>query len=279
MKCFISSFFIAWLLLLMNCTKADKNSSIISIAEQDGSAELPLFKSSDKTYLNNPDKTDTLCINSITKAKKDLTRFKGVYVLTICLGCEIPVYLNELEEILKERDWAFETDEIGCVIHEGQTQGCYKGYINEQMIEKFGSDYSEAIEKEAENRFLQKVQDQDKIIYYLDLEEREQPVYKGKGTALENGTLYITVPSTLIPNVEDVKMAISFIVEKDGTQTHFKLEHWFPEAKELELLKEELQLKALETIRKEYYHWSSGTYKKHKVRSKITLDIQFKLPK
>jgi len=275
MKCFILS----WLLLLMNCTKADKNSPIISIAEQDGPSELPLFKSSDKTYLNNPDKTDTLCINNIVKAKKDLIRFEGIYVFTLCLGCEVPVYLNELKEILKERNWAFETDDIGCVIIEGQTQGCYKGYVNEKMIEKFGCNYAEVIEKEAENRFLQKILNQNRIIYYLDLEENERPVYKGKGTALENGTLYIAVPSKLIPNVEDVKMSISFIVEKNGMQTHFKLEYWPPDATELKWLKKELWLTAMETIRKDYYQWSSGTYKKHKVRTKMTLDIQFKLLK
>jgi hypothetical protein len=71
------------------CCKKNSNNEINkkNVLEKTEKVSL-IFKGNDTKYLLNPSKSDSLCIKEIEKAKKDITKYKGVYVQTICFGCK-----------------------------------------------------------------------------------------------------------------------------------------------------------------------------------------------
>ncbi|WP_291090569.1 hypothetical protein, partial [Flavobacterium sp. BFFFF1] len=143
--------------LLLIAISSCRNNSVSDLQNngiENDTLEKITIKGQDAKYLLTPDKTDSLCINDIERGKTDLKNFSGVYVKTICFGCSVKPYETELNVVLKKKKFKLGVQELGCVTALGQTQGCYKGYVDLKMQEKYGAAYKEEIEKEAEKLFI-----------------------------------------------------------------------------------------------------------------------------
>ncbi len=133
------------------------------------------YKSEDPVYLKNPEESDTMCINAIERAKIDLKNYEGIFTQATCFGCEFRPYIQEIKEIVINKGFKFQIEDYGCVIFEGQTDGCYSGYVNMIMKDRFGQDYYQDILDEAKENFIFNLVKNDSIISIYALEEDEKP--------------------------------------------------------------------------------------------------------
>ena len=95
----------------------------------------------DSKYLLNPPKSDTLCISDVERAKRDIDKYGKLFIRTICFGCDAKPFQAEIEEVLKKKKIKEVIEDIGCVVFEGQTQGCYSDFIILKMKELYGENY------------------------------------------------------------------------------------------------------------------------------------------
>ncbi|KAF2340199.1 hypothetical protein [Flavobacterium tistrianum] len=228
-------------------------------------------------YLKNVPKTDSLCNGEIERAKKDLSKYDGVYVQTICFGCDFKPYEEEIKEVLKKRKFKLGIQDIGCVRYEGQTVGCYSAYINLKMKEKYGENYKSDIENDAIKILIKNISLNNKIISIYDLEQNEKPKIVDPKIAIEND--YYTTIKTDLPinrkSMHSLFTDINFIVEKDGTISNLKETNWVNEKGIDEKYKQDLVNLAINTLQRDYNNWKPGTYKGTKARVENTLRISF----
>lgn len=228
-------------------------------------------------YMKNVPKSDSLCNGEIERAKDDLSKYDGVYVQTICFGCDFKPYEEEIKEVLKKRKFKLGIQDIGCVRYEGQTVGCYSEYIDLKMKEKYGANYESEIENEAIKILIKNININNKIISIYDLEQNEKPKITDPKIAIEND-YYITINTDLPINrksIHNLFTDIDFIVEKDGTISNLKVTNWVNENGIDKKYKQDLINLAINTLRKDYNNWKPGTYKGNKVRVENTLRINF----
>lgn len=235
-------------------------------------------KSNDLKYLTNPDSVDILCKEDVERAKKDLKEHLGVYVKTICFGCDFKPYETELEEIVKRKHFKLGIQEFSCMVGIGQTPGCYKGYIDLEMKKKFGVDYDIKIENEAEKLFIENIINKGRTINVIHLERKDYPKLLNKNLLIDSGGL--TSLRTQIPIEQNsssrVFLDLEFIVEKNGTLSNFRVSNWVNnEYKENEKVKQKLFEFAINEFKSTYNHWKPGMYKKHVVRTEQTLRVYF----
>lgn len=265
--------FLIFFLIIFSCKQKEVSSENEKEVEDLVELETIEFKSNDIEYLRNPDKTDTLCINSIKRAQKDLKENNGVFVESICFGCRSEIYLDELKEILKARNFKFATEDFGCVIFEGQTQGCYSGYIELEMKKKFGEAIFDSIHKEAENLFLQN----NKIVSEFDLEERNRPQSQIQNDYISDEILILhtDIPVSIWSH-ESLFLDLSFVVEKDGSLNSFQADNWVIDAKENEQYKNELFNFTVAEIKSKYNEWKPASYKDYKIRAQKNLRVYYR---
>lgn len=229
-------------------------------------------------YLKNVPKTDSLCNGEIERAKDDLSKYDGIYVQTICYGCDFKPYEEEIKEVLKKKKFKLGIQDLGCVIYEGQTRGCYSAYIDLKMKEKYGKNYKSEIENEAIKILIKNINVNNKIISIYDLEENEKPKILDPKITIEND--YYTTIKTDLPinrkSMHSLFTDIHFIVEKDGTISNLKESNWVNEKGIDEKYKQDLVDLAINTLKKDYNNWKPGTYKGTKARIENTLRISFK---
>jgi hypothetical protein len=238
--------------------------------------KLPTINNQNQKYLLNPPKTDTLCISDIERAKKDLIKYEKLFIKTICLGCKAKPYEAEIEEVLKKRNIKLVIEDIGCVGYEGQTQGCYSGFIELKMKEKFGVEYFNDIEKEAEKIFIDNIDKENKVVSVFDLDDKEIPKIMSPKIYIASD-YYTTMKVDLPIKIDTYKslfVDITFIIEKDGTISNLSISNWVNDAIS-EKFKTELIDYALKTLKQDYNRWRPGKYKGIIVRTKNTLRINF----
>lgn len=260
-------------LFTISCKKQNEGSKI-NIDDKVEKINL-ISKSSDPKYLQNPDKSDTLCLNDIERAKNDIKKYHKLYVKTICFGCKDKPYDIEIEEVLKKRKIKKAIQDIGCVVFQGQTQGCYMGYIQLKMKEKYGENYFLDIEKEAEDILIKNVTENNKVISIYDLEDKEKPQIID---AYIESDYYITIKTDLpvtINNDKSLFADITFIIEKNGTISNFSVSTWVNENVVHEKFKQPLIDSAIKALKKDYNHWKPGNYKGNKARIENTLRVSF----
>ncbi|MCD0468850.1 hypothetical protein [Flavobacterium sp. JAS] len=228
-------------------------------------------------YIQNVPKSDSLCNNEIDRAKSDLAKYDGVYVQTICFGCDFKPYEEEIKEVLKKKKFKLGIQDISCVKYEGQTEGCYREYIDLKMKAKYGENYKSEIENDAEKILIKNINLNNKIISIYDLKDIEKPRILTQNIIIENDS-DTTIKTDLPVNKKSshyLFIDIGFIVEKDGTITHLEASNWVNENGINEKYKNDLINLALKTLKKDYNNWKPGTYKGYKARIQNSLRISF----
>lgn len=235
-----------------------------------------VFNNSNPKYLLNPPKSDTLCINDIERAKRDINKYQKLFIETICFGCRSKPFETEIEEVLKKRKIKKVIEDIGCVGYEGQTQGCYSGFISLKMKEEYGENYFSEIEKEAESIFIKNIIENNKVVSIYDLEDKEKPKIISREVYIE-GDYYTNIKANLPVKIDSYKSLfadITFIIEKDGTIGNLSVSNWVNDAVD-EKFKKDLITKALKTLKENYNHWNPGKYKGNIARTENTLRVNF----
>jgi hypothetical protein len=260
------------LFFTISCKKDTKNNVIVKETE---TVKL-VFNNTDSKYLSKPPKSDTLCINDIDRAKSDIDKYHKLYIKTICFGCKSKPFEKEIEEVLKKRKIQKVIEDIGCVNYEGQTQGCYSGYISLKMREKYGDNYFSEIEKEAESIFIKNLIEKNKVVSIYDLEDKEKPKIISQSVQIQSD-YYTTIKGNIPVQINSYKSLfadITFIIEKDGTISNLRVSNWVNDAVD-EKFKKELITTAIKTLKENYNHWKPGKYKNNIVRTENTLRVSF----
>ena len=236
------------------------------------------YKTMMLSYVRNPDSNDTLCRTEIERAKNDLGN--GKIVLTQQAGFIFGDlrYENELRRLCIENGFVFEFDMLGCVVFEGQTQGCYGYFMDNFIIEKFGKNFKENLHHKADSLFLVKANEQNKVVEYWDCDERPRLPNEKKRT-----TDYL--PSIKVKNLEIIKdeseyggwpfFDLGFIVEKDSTISNFHIRYWVAHLETNEKFKEILFELAVSHMKTEYPKWIPGKVIRIPVRTDNNVRIHF----
>jgi len=227
------------------------------------------------TYVMNPKATDSLCKSDISKAKSDIKNGKLVYVQTAGFGFGFKRYESDLKELCRKKGLEYDVDLIGCVVTKGQTQGCYGAYMDKILIDKFGSDFKENLNREADSLFLVRVLKNEIPIFSWDCDEKPKPI-------LENQKYLETtldVPNLDLKRTELGKtwpaIDLSFIIERNGTISKFYSNNFIPRLKHNERFKDELYKIAMNYIKINYPNWKAGTIRGTPVRTDHNLRITF----
>jgi hypothetical protein len=263
--------YIAFLLLTVSCKKQTEQTGDFQVIK---TVKFP--QGSDPKYLSNHPKSDTMCSNDIQKAKDDIAKYNKLYIKTICYGCRNKPFKTELEKVLKSRKIKQVIEDISCVGYEGQTQGCYSGYINLKMREKYGENYFSEIEKEAEKMFIKNLSENNKIISVYDLENNEKPKILNPKIQIESD-YYTTIKVNLPVKIDTYKSLfadITFIIEKDGTISNLSVSNWVNDAVDEKFNKDLIAI-GLKSLKEDYNKWKPGNYKGNVARTENTLRVNF----
>lgn len=230
-------------------------------------------------YVNNPNDEDALCISEINRAKKDIVRGKIVFTQSFGFGTSELRYENELRQICKENGLKFDVDLIGCMVFEGQTQGCYGDYMDKIIIEKFGNDFKEKIHRKADSLFLKNVDLNNKVVQYWDCDERPKLPSENERTSD-----YLTTIKIKDINLEKDESEyggwpffdLRFIVEKDSTINGFYVSNYVAHLDKNKKFKSSLFEIAVDYIKKNYPVWIPGEINGIPVRTDNNVRIFFK---
>tara|TARA_B110000114_G_C14975402_1_gene350267 strand:- start:86 stop:889 length:804 start_codon:yes stop_codon:yes gene_type:complete len=229
-------------------------------------------------YVENPNDKDTLCISEIDRAKEDIAKGKIVFTQSFGFGTSELRYENELRQICKEYGLMFDVDLIGCVVFEGQTQGCYGDYMDKIIFEKFGIDFKENIHRQADSLFLKNADLNNKVVQYWDCDER--PKLPSENKRISD---YLTTFKVKDVNIEKDESEyggwpffdLGFIVEKDSTINGFYISNYVAHLDKNEKFKSKLFEIAIDHIKESYPVWIPGKIKGVSVRTDNNVRIFF----
>ncbi len=230
------------------------------------------------TYVDNPNETDTLCISDIKRAKKDVANGKIVLTQSFGAGTFELRYEEELRQLCKENGLEFGLDLMGCVVFEGQTQGCYGAYMDKIIIEKFGADFKKNIHRQADSLFLENIILNNKVVKHWDCDESPK-----LPSETESKSAYLTIKIKDVDIEKDVSgygdlpsFDLGFIIEKDSTINGFYLLDYFDQLDKNEKLNTKLFEIAVAHIKENYPVWVPGKIKGVSVRTDNSVKIFFK---
>ncbi len=260
--------FILTILFLSSCSE---KSNVNNISEKQS---LPLFNS----YINNPKETDTLCINEIERAKKDLKQGFIVFTQSVGFGTGQLRYEKELNELCKTKGLVLGVDMIGCVIMRGQTQGCYGDYMDKIISEKFGDNFKQKLHIKADSLFLANCITQNKVVKYWDCDERPRLTSEKERTSDE-------LPSIEVTDIDIIKdesdnggwpfFDLNFVVELDSSINKFDYSNYVAELNQNEKYKDKLFKIAVSYLKNKYPVWVPGKIKGIPVRTSNNVRIHF----
>lgn len=134
---------------------------------------LTLFSCTTKTKSRFDDvsKTDTTCLKAVKKAKTDVQKGK----LTFCHFAGSLLYNplrsgNEMDSLLKTFDIDYKEEITSDVIFEGQTQGCYCDFMEEQIDNKFGKTFIDSLLNVSDSLYV--VKNINDTFYYANCDTR-----------------------------------------------------------------------------------------------------------
>jgi len=226
-------------------------------------------------YVMDPKLTDSLCKSDISRAKSDIKNGKLVYVQTAGLGFGFKRYETDLKKLCKENGLEYDVDLIGCVVMEGQTQGCYGAYMDKILIDKFGADFKEKLNQQADSLFLARVIKEEIPIFSWDCDEEPKPIL-GNKKYLETT---LDVPNLDLKRTELAKtwpaIDLSFIIERNGKISKFYSNNYISNLKHNEKYKNQLYNIAIDYIKNNYPNWKAGEINGTPVRTDHNLRITF----
>lgn len=226
-------------------------------------------------YSANPNLNDSLCINDENRAKADIKN--GVVSFCCGMGMAGPLIRGEkyLVKLCEKYHLQFQTEMYNDVIREGQTQGCYEGYMDRIIEKKYGNGFKKRLLYEADSMLIAS---NDTIEYYF-CDEHTRPHLPGQVDA--ECTLAIPLNKDLkhklnySENGDYLFMDIRFYIDTIGNPSSYYLQ--FYDAKETKTngkYEDELWKIALAELKK-YPHWVPGEINGHKVVTDNNVRVQF----
>ncbi len=231
------------------------------------------------TYVSNPAKTDSLCISEINKAKFDIENEGIVFTQAVGFLFGHNRYEKELEKLCEEKGLKYAIDLIGCVVFEGQTQGCYGAYMDKSLAEKYGTDFKQIMHKKADSLFLSNVLKNNTAVQYWDCDER--PKLPSENIRTSDYIPYLSVYDIDIKENKNEYggwpfFDVGFIVEKDSTTTNYYIGNYVAELESNEKYKTQLFELVTKHLKEKYPKWIPGSIKGVPVRTDNNVRIHLK---
>jgi hypothetical protein len=235
------------------------------------------------SYLKKVRTTDTLCLRDIERATRQLSGDSLVFVAAIGAFGPILRYENELAELCKDIGLKYELELGGCLVWEGQTQGCYKDYLDYKLIEKHGRNFKADIHKKANDLYL--ANNLNDTISGWDCDK--EPTYIGRRISSSGINMTVDLPvierrKEWISNGKPMFavyrpfMDIRFVIDKNGDISNFTLIEFIPERQENENYKDKLLEFAVKEIKDKYSKWKPGEINGVRLNTTYVLRVEFK---
>ncbi|MCT2406162.1 hypothetical protein NZD88_01165 [Chryseobacterium antibioticum] len=258
------------ILLLHSCKGEDSKATVVEEI-------IPSPEEVLRDYVIKPKNDDGLCREDISRAKEDLKKYGQIYVTTYCFGCESLPYEEEVIEYATYKGFKVISYGFSCVTINGQTQGCYKAFIDLKMEEINGKYFRQKIQIEAEKLMINKLKNSNRSLSIYDLSDNDKPKLVHETNLTKQG--YIPTIKTMLPLKFDRDkypfVDISFIIEKDGKISNLKSENWVDGYKENNKYKKELESMAKKEILNYYNEWIPGKYKNTIARVENNFRVSF----
>jgi len=242
----------------------DKTTEIVSIDRPENQLEK---------YIQKPATTDSMCLKDIVKAKNDITNGKLVFSIPMGFGTHQLRQEKQLKELCKTYDLVFDYEMFGCVVYEGQTDGCYGAYMDKVLEDKHGKGFKEILLAKADSILLS---NNDTIAYYLC---DKRPQITGKDDY--ETTLEAKVPEKLSKQLKaDIEgdlpfMDIGFYIDKSGNASSYFLNYFMDaDSKSNQKFKDELFKIGVERL-KAIKHWETGIVNGQKVNTENNVRVYF----
>ena len=216
---------------------------------------------------------DSMCLKDIVEAKKDITSGKLVFCTPMSMGTHQIRQEKPLTELCKTYNLVFDYEMFGCIVYEGQTEGCYGAYMDKAIEDKYGKRFKKILLAKADSILLA---NNDTIVSYLC---DRRPQIQGKNDY--EMTLKVKVPEKLRKQLKSDKdgdfpfMDIGFYIDKSGTASGYSLSY-FRDAdnKSNQTYKDELYMFAVEQL-KEIKHWEIGIVIGQSVNTENNIRVYF----
>ena len=219
-------------------------------------------------YVANPEPNDEWCISDIKKAKADIEKNGVVFTQAVGFLFGYERYEDELIKLCEEKGLKYKTDLIGCVVVEGQTQGCYGAYMDKVLIDKYGKDFKKEMHKKADSLFLVNAIKKNIAVDYYDCDEPPK---------LPNRYNRYGIPNLTVTTIDIQKdksefgswpfFDVGFIVERDSTISNIHINSYVAGLESNEKYKEQLFELVTENIRTKYPNWVPGIINGVQVRT------------
>lgn len=176
-------------------------------------------------YIDNPAETDSMCLKSIAAAKADIANGKLVFFISFDEGKYQMRQEKQLMELCKFYHLELDYELTGCVIYEGQTQGCYGAYMGKIIEQKYGKGFIKMLFKKADSLL---VESNDTVLsYYCD----KLPQIPGRDVEEgEEANVVVNVPkkfreSLKADSIGDFPfMDIGFYIDRSGNASGYFLD-------------------------------------------------------
>lgn len=235
------------------------------------------------SYLKKVRATDTLCLRDIQRATRQLSGDSLVFVTTIGAFGPMLRYENELAELCRANRLKYELELGGCLVWEGQTQGCYKDYLDYKLIEKHGLNFKADLHKKANDLYLANHFNDTISAWDCD----KVPTYIGKRISRTGITMSVNLPVKEKRNewtsngkpmfaVYRPHIDLGFVIDKNGDISNFTLVDFLPSRQENEAYKDRLFELAIKEIRDNYSKWKPGEINGVRLNTTYVLRVEFK---
>lgn len=225
-------------------------------------------------------KSDTTCLKDLDLAKKDIA--KGHLVYCHYVGNIVWNGLRSEKEmtlLLNSYGISFKNETSSCIVYEGQSEHCYCEFMDEQIRNKFGSNFLDSLLKSADSLYV--FQHLSDTFYYADCDT--WPHYPNERRGNEefseflqsdfNGIVKYPEGYTKKENRDTSAFVdIGFVVNKEGRASNLSYNFIFAHEENeryepyFESVIEPLIIKI---------KWASAVILKQKVNSSMNLRIEF----
>lgn len=255
------------IIFLFACGQKNLKGQDLSIIQLDIS-EIQL-----SNYIEKPTVTDSMCIEDIKRAKKNISIGRTVFCMPMGFGTSELRQEKEIQQLCKENGLVFEYEIFSDVIITGQTQGCYGAYMDKVIEDKFGKEFKEHLLIKADSILLAS---NDTIKYYLC---DKRPQIPGKNEY--ETTLEAKVPEKLRKQLKADKeghlpfMDIGFYIDKSGNASGYCLHFYmYANRKSNRKFKDELFKIAVAQLN-EIKRWETGIVRGQKVITDYNVRVYF----
>jgi hypothetical protein len=226
-----------------------------------------------KTYVEHPDKTDSLCMDDIKLAENDIAKGHIFFCHPYGFGSIDLPQEKYLETLCIHHNMRFKKELISDVIFNAQTQGCYGAVMDNYIALNYDKDFKERLFHQADSILLA----HNDTVDYSSCEKRPQ--------ILGENDYETTFSIHLTPQLsKEVKMGkgndmpfmdIGFYIDKFGLSSGFFL-NFFMDAdhQSNQKVKEELFNMAIAEIKK-VKKWEPGVYAGEKVNTEFNVRVFF----